>query len=143
MSGAYPKGNYEIFVPQNAYGKYHKYATEIVAIVSITYHKDARRGIKNAKMYFTEAVDNAMGHPPYVKLGTSGSNVGIIPCTDDDGEVYVVARKKADGAETGGMPFVNINAFAKFLELEEGVYSAHKEPGGVIEFNRKSKPSRP
>lgn len=141
MSGAYPHGNYEIFAPQSAKGKYNKYANQLVAIVSITYKKGSGV-IKGAKLYLTEAVDKEMGYPKFLKLGTSGSNVGLIPCDVDDGEVYVVTRKKDDNSDNVGMAFVNINAFAKYLDLEEGIYSAHKEPGGVIEFNRKSKPSR-
>ena len=40
MSGAYPHGNYEIFAPQSVKGKYNKYSNQIVAIISITYHKN-------------------------------------------------------------------------------------------------------
>lgn len=141
MSGAYQSGNYEIFAPQGAHGKYHKYANQIVVIVSATWGKNGK-GMKSAKLYLTKAVDKLMNHPKFIKLGQSGSNVGLIPCDEDDGQVYVVSRKKSQG-EITGMPFININAFAKYLDLEEGVYSAHLEPGGVIEFNRKSKPSRP
>lgn len=141
MSGAYQAGNYKIFVPQNAKGKYQKYANEVVVIVSIT--RDKRGGIQHAKIYLTAAVDKIMDRPKFVKLGESGSNIGIIPVEENDGEVYVVARKQAEDGASAGMPSINCDAFAKFYELDEGVYSAHKEPGGVIEFNRKSKPSRP
>lgn len=142
MSGAYRNntGNYEIFAPQNTKGKYNKYAGEIVAIASVS--RDAKGNIKAAKLYFTEAVEKAMEYPKFVKLGISGSNVGVIPVDEDDGKCYTVSRKMVDGDQSG-MSFININAFAKYLDLEDGVYSAHKEPGGVIEFNRKSKPSRP
>ena len=141
MSGAYQHGNYEIFPPQSSKGKYNKYANQIVVIVSITYKK-GNSTIKAAKLYLTEEVEKIMGHPKFIKLGISGSNVGLIPIDEDDGEAYVVNRKEIDGSQSG-MPFVNINAFAKYIDLEEGVYSAHREPGNVIEFNRRSKPSKP
>src|SRR5688572_32562519 len=140
MSGAYQYGSYNIFAPQNAKGKYNKYANQLVAIVSITH--DKKGGISHAKLYFTAEADKVLGFPKYVKLGEAGSNVGIIPMDEDDGEVYVVNRKKSDNGEVSGMAFVNIDAFAKYLNLDEGVYNAHKEPGGVIEFNHRSKPSR-
>lgn len=140
MSGAYMHGSYQIFAPQSAKGKYNKYANQVVAIVAITYKRGSNT-IKSAKLYLTDIVDREMRTPKFVKLGVSGSNVGIIPVDENDGEAYVVNRKKVDG-EVSGMPFVNINAFAKYINLEEGVYSAHKEPGGVIEFNHRSKPSR-
>lgn len=140
MSGAYNSGSYEIFVPQTQKGKYNKYATEIVAIVSIS--RDNKGNVKAAKLYFTEKVDKIMNHPPFVMLGLSGSNVGIIPMdNNNEGKCYAVSRKKGE-TDSIGMAFVNMTAFAKYINLEEGVYSAHVEPNKVIEFNRKSKPSQ-
>jgi hypothetical protein len=142
MSGGYQSGNYEIFTPQSTKGKYHKYQTEIVMIVSITYDRTGKK-IKSAKFYLTNAVLKALGKDTnFVKLGVSGSQVAVIPMDKDDGECYVINRKFVKGEETG-MPHINVNALAKYLHLEEGVYTAHLEPGGVVEFNRKSEPSRP
>jgi hypothetical protein len=139
MSGAYNNGSYEIFVPQTAKGKYQKYANQIVAIVTVTRNK--KGDITHAKLYLTDKVDEAMNRPFFAKLGISGSNIGVIPVEENDGECYVVNRRHHKDV-VSGMPFLNINAFAKYIDLEEGVYLAHKEPGGVIEFNRKSKPSK-
>lgn len=135
--------NWEIFPPQSTKGKYEKYATMLVIIVSVTYHTSGKKRdeIKAAKMYLTKAVDAALQHADFIKLGRRGNNVGLIPLEKDDLEAYVINRKMKDSKETG-MPFINCNAFAKLLELRAGVYSAFND-GGTIIFDSKQVPSKP
>jgi hypothetical protein len=150
MSGGFNQtkqgqANWQIFVPQGSKGKYQKYANRLVVIVSIT--EDKKGNISHGRLYFTDAIDNILQHPDFVKLGMRGSNVGIIPMEQDDGECYVVARKgigkkrTKDEAEQTGMAFVSINAFAKYYNMKPGVYEAHSETG-VIVFDTQSMPSR-
>lgn len=135
-------GNWQIFVPQSSKGKYEKYNNQICMIVSITYTGKRQDEIKAARLYLTDAVDKILGRPDFIKIGTRGSNVGIIPLMTDDGECYAVMKKRDGKEEQIGMSFVNINAFAKLCNLKPGVYEAHSE-AGVIVFDTQAMPSRP
>lgn len=146
MSGAFgqkppqPSSNWDIFVNQSQKGKYTKYANQLVAIVSISY--DKRDNIKDARLYFTKLVDEKLNCPNFVMIGTSGSNVGVIPAEDNEnGKAYTVNRKKIN-SDQSGMAFVIFTAYAKLKQLKPGVYTAWLDTG-VLCFNMQSAPSKP
>lgn len=141
MSGNYNQvkqstGEWEIFEPHKT-GKYDKYETERVVIVL--------RGRKNKgnKLIIPTRVWETMGSPEWCSVGMRGSNVAIIPLEKDNSRAYRIARAKDhDTKKETGFPFINLQAFINKLDIDAGVYAAHIETGGVLVFDRASKPSK-
>lgn len=123
------------FEPQGPNGKFQKYKSQLVIIVSQSVKKNSK-----AAIYLTEAVMKKLEQPKFIQVLTRGQNIGFMKSETKD-SAYTVMRTKSEKENTEGNAFLSLHALSKSFDLAPGVYDAHWE-NGVTVFDTRSKPSK-
>lgn len=127
-------GGWEVFTPRSGTGRFEKYNTQMVVIVSIG------KNSKGNKLYLSDKTYQSLGKPEWVRIAWRGTSVGIVPVEKRDPHCYRVAVSSDAEGKPSGMHFINAQAFIREYHIKEGAFDAHSE-NGVLVFDTKSTPS--